>query len=429
MVNNTKLKNCLQSLAQSTLPLYNEHLPLDEPKPLSSDGLSHIFIHLSELDQKVAKNPEFSICIRLMEKDKKIKALQGNLVGTHTAASIVEGEKACILSFLQQLYVKNTEYEQDLFDQEYAYFEDLFYSDTLRLRDSARIYNFQSGADEIEFGNGIVIRKTTSPGLRQEDHAERMYSPYVVFSKSDFVIERKYDRKKRVGNRTKPDVNEIKEELAHTPDMFDLVITALRILKPSAVYRDHRISSELMTFHPHGGTSTAIPFFINTAVGEKCVIEKGNVGELKAIFKFLIHEKDSRFTVAQRRLSLGIERKELEDRLIDYMIGLEALYLPDGNQELSFRLSLRVAFLLCSDLTKRKEMYKFIKGMYDTRSNIVHGTKHKHELNVDKVSKLEELLRRSLKLWICDKSNFSVNKSKSGKLQSEGKLDNLFFDV
>ena len=182
-----------------------------------------------------------------------------------------------------------------------------------------------------------------------------------------------------------------------------------------------------MTFHPHRGISTSIPFFTNTAIGEKCEIKKEDAAELKVIFTYLINEKDSRFIVAQRRLSLGIERKELEDRLIDYMIGLEALYLPDGNQELSFRLSLRLAFLLYSEPAERKKTYYFVREMYNTRSDIVHGSKQ-HDLNVDEISKLEELLRRSLKLWIYEKRSFSVNKfSNSGILKSEGKLDNLFF--
>ena len=197
-------------------------------------------------------------------------------------------------------------------------------------------------------------------------------------------------------------------------------------MKPSAIFRDHRISSELMTFHPHATTSTIIPHFENIVVGGKCVIGEEDIPELKRIFTFLMSEDDSRFNVAQRRLSLGIERKSLEDWLIDYMIGLEALYLPDGNQELSFRLSLRMAFLLYTDPIERKGMYYFTREMYKTRSNIVHG--NKYDLNVNEASKLEELLRRSLRLWIEEKSKFSVNKlSHSGKLQSEGKLDNLFF--
>lgn len=425
MVRNTKLKECLQLLAQSTLPVYKKHLLLD--RQFSNDQ-TYIYIALGKLDQNVTENPEFSTCTSLMENDNNIKALQGNLVGTHGTASIVRDEKSCILTFLQKLYIKNPEYEQDLFDQEYSSFEDLFYSDTLHFRDSARLYNFQYGADEIGLGSGIVIRKTTSPGVPSKDPVELMYRPYDVISKSNFVIEREYDLRKRIGRSTKSGENEIKKELSRIPYLFDLVINALRILKPSAVYRDHRISSELITFHPSSYTSTNIPFFGNTAIGEKCEIKTEDVSELKTIFTFLINEKESRFIIAQRRLSLGIVRNEFEDRLIDYMIGLEALYLPHENQELRFRLSLRVALLLCSKPTKRKETYNFVREMYNTRSNIVHGTKHKPDLNVDEISKLEDLLRRSLKLWIYDKSNFSPNKySKSGILQSEGKLDSLFF--
>ena len=115
---------------------------------------------------------------------------------------------------------------------------------------------------------------------------------------------------------------------------------------------------------------------------------------------------NGRFKVALRRLSLGIERKNPEDKLLDYMIGLETLYMPDGNAELSFRLSIRVAFLL--SLSKdRKETFDFLRKMYTVRSHIVHGSEY--DLNADDVKKLEELLRESVILWIKNKTSFSAN--------------------
>jgi hypothetical protein len=109
------------------------------------------------------------------------------------------------------------------------------------------------------------------------------------------------------------------------------------------------------------------------------------------------------------------------------MIGLEALYLPDGNEELSFRLSLRAALLLDSDKIERKLKYYFIRKLYRTRSNIIHG--NTYTLNQMEIAQLEEILRLSIKLWIKDKTHFSKNEfSQSGKLKSEGKLDTLFFD-
>jgi hypothetical protein len=86
------------------------------------------------------------------------------------------------------------------------------------------------------------------------------------------------------------------------------------------------------------------------------------------------------------------------------MIGLETLYMPDGNAELSFRLSIRVAFLL-SPPPNRKDTFDFLKKMYNVRSKIVHGSEY--DLKADDVSKLEELLRKSVILWIKNKNSFS----------------------
>lgn len=415
MIRNRKLKECLQLLAQSTLPFYKENnLPIDKKYPNYQLGVD---IFLDELDKKVVENPDFGKCISLMKNDQRIKALQGKLVGTNLGASIVENEEICILSFLRQLYCKKQEYEQDLFDQEYLSFEDLFYSDMLYKRDSATVYNFKSSLEKIEFGDGIVIKKASGLDKPQDDYLERIYSTYPMHCHSDFVLERVYSKKKVIfDTETKADMIKAEEEFVETPTLFDLVITSLRILKSSGVFRDHRINRELLSFHPHGMRTTSSPLFTNMALGKQCEIEETDITELKNIFIFLRNEKQSRFVVAHRRLFFGVGRQELSDRLIDYMIGLEALYLPNESQELSYRLSSRVAFLLHSDTNERKGTYHFVKNMYKARSDIVHGTKYRPSLKEDEISRLEEILRESIKLWISDKSNFDVDK-----------LDNLFF--
>ena len=96
------------------------------------------------------------------------------------------------------------------------------------------------------------------------------------------------------------------------------------------------------------------------------------------------------------------------------MVGLEALYLPDGNDELSFRLALRVAYVLNPSDNKEKKPYDFIRKMYKKRSNIVHGSKY--SLSEEEVYKIEGFLRASIKLWINEKIIFS-----------KANLDNIFF--
>jgi len=424
MCKNKKLKESLQSLSQSAYSLFNKELHLDDS--YQNDAL-YISMALYKIETKVTEIPEFNICTDLMIQDEKIRALLGKLVGTLSGSSSIPNEKTCILSFLKQIYLESKIYDQGLFDRKYLSFEELFYSDHLVFKDIANLYNFSFDKDELVLGHGVIIRKAVEPINQQEEYVERIYRPHSIFSRSSCVIERNYERTKIIGENTDKDKTKISSELSETGDLFDLVINSLRVLKTSAVYRDHRIKTENITFHPFGGTSIRSPVYENTVVGEECKIETTDIDTLCNIFDFLCNENDSRFKVALRRLSLGIERKNPEDKLIDFMIGLEALYLPDGNAELSFRLSVRVAFLLFSGIGK-KDAFNFLRKMYDVRSSIVHG--NKYELNTEDIKKLEELLRKSVTLWMEDKRNFSVTeKTNSGKVKSEGKLDTMLFDI
>jgi len=424
MCKNKKLKESLQSLLKSAYSLFDEELHLEDG--YQNDPL-HMSVALYKLEPKIKEIREFNICVDLMAQDEKVKALQGKLVGTYSGASSIRDEETCILGFIKQVYFESKNYNYDIFYRKYLSFEELFYSEYLGFKDTANLYNFSFDNNEILLGNEIAIKRAVKLVNQQEDYIDRMYRPHTFFSESSYVIERIYERKKIIGENTDKDEAKINAELSETGDLFDLVINSLRLLKSSAVYRDHRIKTENTTFHPFGGTSIRSPIFENVAVGEKCNIEASNIAALHNIFDFISTENDSRFKVALRRLSLGIERKNPEDKLIDYMIGLEALYLPDGNAELSFRLSVRVAFLLFSG-SEKKDTYNFLRKMYDVRSSIVHG--NKYELNADDIKQLEELLRKSLNLWINDKSNFSVTeKTHSGKVKNEGKLDTMLFDV
>ena len=425
MIKNSQLRESLQSLTQIIYPFYENGLRLDDR---FEDDKQYVAIMLTMLDEQIAKIPEFDLCCKIMAKDEKIKKQLGQLVGTRSNYSLVADEKTCVLGFLKQLYLESNQYDQSVFDKKYLSFEDFFYSDHLVYKDSANLYNFSFADSELALGHGITIRRSIARFLQQTDYEkyiERMYKPYTAFSNSMFVIERDYKAKKIVGEPKETEQNAIFNEQNKSPVLFDLVIDSLRILKPSAVYRDHRIKSKSVTFQPHGGVTERFPFYENIAVGGKCNIEVDEIATLRKVFNFLCGEENSRLLVAKRRLSSGIERRSPEDRLIDYMIGLEALYLPDGNAELSFRLSLRVAFLLSSG-EARKETFEFLRKMYGMRSKIVHGSKY--ELSEEDVKKLEQLLRESILLWIEDKSNFSVTqKTKSGRVKTEGKLDTIFF--
>jgi Apea-like HEPN len=85
-----------------------------------------------------------------------------------------------------------------------------------------------------------------------------------------------------------------------------------------------------------------------------------------------------RYRHAVGRFRNSIERYSPSDpeRLLEYAIALEALYLSDNSKdrgELAYRLALRAARFLESLLEKRKETFAVVNKLYGFRSRIAHG--------------------------------------------------------
>lgn len=102
--------------------------------------------------------------------------------------------------------------------------------------------------------------------------------------------------------------------------------------------------------------------------------------------------------IALRRFADGYERLKPEDKIIDYMIGLEALYLQDGAGELSYRLAHRTSVLLCRERLERQRLFKAMNKSYNLRSKIVHGSKY--HLCFEDVWFIEDVLRQSIKSFL-----------------------------
>jgi hypothetical protein len=73
-------------------------------------------------------------------------------------------------------------------------------------------------------------------------------------------------------------------------------------------------------------------------------------------------------------LALARRRHYPGNKAIEGAICLEALLLGDGeNQELTYRLRLRAALLLTTNLNARREISRAIRDFYNLRSTTVHG--------------------------------------------------------
>jgi len=74
-----------------------------------------------------------------------------------------------------------------------------------------------------------------------------------------------------------------------------------------------------------------------------------------------------------RRLVDGLGRYRMDDRLIDYAIGLEALLLEGAEGEYRYRFSLRGAVISTWSGGDRYKAFQELQVLYDARSALVHG--------------------------------------------------------
>ena len=76
------------------------------------------------------------------------------------------------------------------------------------------------------------------------------------------------------------------------------------------------------------------------------------------------------------KLNSGLARlvRSYEDQLLDLVIGLESLYVPDSKTECGYRLRMRCAYHLDNgEASRRWEIIRQVRELYDIRSKLVHG--------------------------------------------------------
>lgn len=195
---------------------------------------------------------------------------------------------------------------------------------------------------------------------------------------------------------------------------FEDVITSLRLFKHGSV-NFHVLNGKSELWNPSSVNSYDLgKNDYKRLFGPKYTLTFSEEKNFKAVYRrFSKFQKRNRIkvieylTIALRRFNLGIEEFDVEDKMIDFMISFEAMFLQNEG-ELKFKLSNRVAVLLGKTSGEREIIREIINQSYQWRSDIVHGNP-KHPLKiqgniiseVDLAVKVEDILRKSLLGFIC----------------------------
>lgn len=357
-------------------------------------------INLTSGQNSITNWPEYNHVVSEIENYPEITSHFNCYVGANYF--LVFSGPGYIQKFVLWCIRESIKFDEDDFNKKFGSFVNFFNANTIEFTKECNLYNFKSTSNEINLNNEIIIRH-----IPIDDPKNLNENGYEVFSDFGFRMVQRGQFKKLLISRddlSKDNFNCQSKEERIAVENFDRVIEAIRVHKASACYRGHRVKTYYSGFCRILGESTNTDFYSRTSVGKKYEISEEEVEELKTIWEQL-KNTDKLGLLSSKRLSYVSERRNIEDKLIDCFVGLESLYLPDGNAELTFRLSLRVAKMINEDGGSQKDLFKFIKNMYDKRSKVAHG--RNVDVSQEEHSRLENILRLSVKRYIFDKSQFS----------------------
>jgi hypothetical protein len=195
-------------------------------------------------------------------------------------------------------------------------------------------------------------------------------SPRHGFALHEYAIEGEYEEPKLLGDQqADPSL-----AYSHVRPRLDKFILALRTFKEGRVGYDY-IHFKPMSFCPLplpslGYGDSYVPF-------GQYEVSNEEIEPLRQHASMIFASREPAMEMACSRLSDAQTRLRPQDRLVDAVIGLEALLLAglrneDRRGELKYRFSLHYSTLFGTP-EERHRAFRVAKDLYDLRSTIAHG--------------------------------------------------------
>ncbi len=299
-------------------------------------------------------------------------------------------------------------FNEDIFNSFYYDVERYFYSETVTQKSTCLLLGFDSEVEEINLREGLKIRRVSKDEIVELWRRSNWFRGIEEFAgfglpPLKYVLE--------LFNEV-PKLSE-DEEYSQKLDPnleFDIVISALRLFKrgwvdfPFIIQKASPSLSSATRYSMHSSKRTV---HANLPWGISYNLSKEEAEDLNEFYR-RFQDKIDCAKIPLRRFNETFSRVSLEDKLVDYMISFESLYLSGENpSEMAYKLAHRASLFLSTEKEKRKQIFQEMKKAYSLRSNIVHGRKVKTIMIADKeytlsdfVQIIEEHLRSSLRLFL-----------------------------
>jgi hypothetical protein len=361
------------------------------------------------LEKEIHGLPQYNACVEAMQTDKEISKNLDTLIGTSTSRwrSTADQYIGGLLQKQVLGYFEKRQFDEKAFDDDFACLEDFFYSKTIATESISPLLNFVSESGLIQFNSNLRIRELTltERGNLMDELSTIPFSSHTLQLGTKYIVEYDYLTKKIIGDFPIGITSELDVDVQ---GLINKLITALRLFKQGNVTNSF-VKTQYKTDVPLGAKSySGFSPDIRMLCGNIYELTESEIEELKKLWKRIELSKIN--TVALRRFNYSYSRENAEDKLIDMMISLEALFLKGEKTGTSSGIIISVA---CSVLNgknqkQRKEIQKKIESAYNLRNKIVHGTEFErikkdpktgasHDLIQETVSNIENYLRESLR--------------------------------
>jgi hypothetical protein len=361
--------------------------------------------------------------IEAMKEDIKVAKHLNTLVGTAEMRIRVEAP-TCLRRLLTHLLHEQDglDFDEFKFDKLYEGVEDYFYRDTVEYRYLAPLHNFRMEGERLELSPKFSIIKIPK---QEREEILSYFGEFLPFGFplyqarpfDEYAFEFYYEVPKIFGNDSPPPKEgALPSQIARKE--FDEACSALRLFKSGATGYDY-IRIKPTSWAVHVGAYTTSSIAARLPIGTQYTLsneEVSNFLKFWDFFKKVRQKRQNRIEIAIRRFNFGYERARPEDKLIDWMIAFEALFLGrGGRQELEYRLALRGSTLIGKEPNDREKIFNELKEAYRQRSNIVHGDSVKPLIQIKNekvqfnefVNRIEEHLRSVIKEFLAKASTQS----------------------
>lgn len=413
---NKKLHDAIKNLSFEVAKLLKVKLQtLDniptriEEKIEIKDSSSASFFHIIKIDlgriffkneKEIFESTFAQEVINQLKKDPLINNHLDRLVGVERGSLQIRfTTERCLQRFLLPLLdeLEELNWNEEKFEKHYSLLEDAFYIDKIPYRAIASLENFSADFDEVKITDTLKIIKVSKDEL-QEIWARGKFNPFVNRDKRayQYVIEMTWEAKKVIGSgNQKPVESMVKNEIGD-------VLTTLRIFKAGITGFNFIETKPIKPSILIAGIESVGGLATQPYLGGKYTLQSGEGKSLVELFRLLrdakTHTIPNYLLVAIKRFEYAYARLLPEDKLLDFMVAFEAIFLKGNErQELSYRLSLRAAYLLAENAGERKSIFDFMHKAYNARSEIVHGERATGEGKIKNfVDKVEFYLRLSI---------------------------------